>query len=293
MNTPKSVQFETTDGSTIYGYHYSAQTAGDPPKAILLIAGATGVPQRYYRAYAATAAMRHFDVVTLDYRGIGESAPEDLKGFEMRYLEWAEQDLAAALNYVHSCATAFEKPIPIFVVGHSFGGHALGLLPNIEHVKGAYVFGAGAGWHGWMPFLEQVKVQIMWHFLGPILVRLKGYMGWSILGMGEDLPYGVYRDWKRWCSFPNYFFDDPKMSHVADIFARCKCDIVALNAIDDKWAQPQSRDAFFKGYTNANVIKKDLKPAEVGLDNIDHMGYFKKDAGAIWDLSFDWLEQQI
>ncbi|WNQ02454.1 hypothetical protein ROJ25_06300, partial [Pseudomonas aeruginosa] len=24
-------------------------------------------------------------------------------------------------------------------------------------------------------------------------------MAWSLLGMGDDLPLGVYRDWKRWC----------------------------------------------------------------------------------------------
>lgn len=292
MNQPKSIQFDTTDGATIHGYHYASKS-NQSPKAILLMAGATGVPQRFYRAYAEAASLRGFDLVSLDYRGIGESAPEDLKGFKMQYLEWAEQDLAAALNYVHASSVRLIEPIPIFVIGHSFGGHALGLLPNIEYVKGAFVFGVGAGWHGWMPFIEQIKVQIMWHLLGPLLVRLKGYMGWSVLGMGEDLPYGVYRDWKRWCSFPHYFFDDPEMGHLAEVFARCKCDIVALNAVDDKWAQPQSRDAFFKGYTNAKVIKKDLKPADVGLESIDHMGYFKKDAVAVWDLSFNWLEQQI
>jgi predicted alpha/beta hydrolase len=292
MNQPKSVQFDTADGVTIYGYHFASKS-NEPTKGILLLAGATGVPQRFYRAYAEAASERGFDIVTLDYRGIGESAPEDLKGFKMRYLEWAEQDLAAALNYAKASAATFSEPAPIFVIGHSFGGHALGLLPNIEYVKGAFVFGVGAGWHGWMPLIEQIKVQIMWHLLGPILVKLKGYMGWSVLGMGEDLPYGVYRDWKRWCSFPHYFFDDPKMSHLAEVFARCKCDIVALNAVDDKWAQPQSRDAFFKGYSNAKVITKDLIPADVGMTSIDHMGYFKKGATTVWDLSFSWLEQQI
>lgn len=291
MNQSQSIQLVTDDGVTIHGYHYSC--ASSSPKAFILIAGATGVPQRFYRSYAQAATERGFDVVTLDYRGIGESAPESLKGFEMRYLDWANKDLVAALKYTKSASQLSNESAPVFVVGHSFGGHALGLLPNIADVKAAYVFGVGAGWHGWMPFMERLKVQLMWHLIGPILVRLKGYMGWSILGMGEDLPYGVYRDWKHWCSFPHYFFDDPKMSHLADIFAKCKCDIVAANAIDDKWAQPSSRDAFFKGYTNANVINKNLSPKALNMARIDHMGYFKKDASSIWNQSFAWLEHQI
>ncbi|UUZ49573.1 hypothetical protein LP420_04710 [Massilia sp. B-10] len=48
-----------------------------------------------------------------------------------------------------------------------------------------------------------------------MIVRLKGYLAWSWLGMGEDLPVDVYRQWKHWCSFPRYFFQDPEMKHLA------------------------------------------------------------------------------
>jgi predicted alpha/beta hydrolase len=84
------------------------------------------------------------------------------------------------------------------MVGHSFGGHAFGVLPNHRKVAKFYTFGTGAGWHGWMPPSEQLKVHIMWKILGPLLVKWKGYLAWSKLGMGEDLPLGVFREWKNW-----------------------------------------------------------------------------------------------
>jgi len=73
-----------------------------------------------------------------------------------------------------------------------------------------------------MPRAEQFKVLLMWHVIGPLLTRWKGYLAWSKLQMGEDLPLGVYRDWKRWCKFPRYFFDDPGMPHVAGLFGRVR-----------------------------------------------------------------------
>jgi predicted alpha/beta hydrolase len=33
----------------------------------------------------------------------------------------------------------------------------------------------------------------MWRVIGPLMTRYKGYLAWSKLGMGEDLPLGVYR----------------------------------------------------------------------------------------------------
>ena len=100
----------------------------------------------------------------------------------MNYFDWGRLDLAAAVNAMSSAE------MPLYIVGHSFGGHAFGMLPNHARVAGLYTFGTGAGWHGWMPPLERIKVLAMWHLLGPLLTRWKGYLSWSLLGLGEDLP---------------------------------------------------------------------------------------------------------
>jgi predicted alpha/beta hydrolase len=201
----------------------------------------------------------------------------------MAYLDWAHQDLAAAVD-----AMAHDS-LPLFMVGHSFGGHAFGLLPNHERVARFYTFATGAGWHGWMPPAERLKVAFMWRIVGPLLVRWHGYLAWRRLGFGEDLPLGVYRDWKHWCRYPRYFFDDPAMSHVAARFDRITTPIVAANALDDLWASPASRDAFMAGYRHTPWRAVDIDPAQRGLGPIGHMGYFRRKSEPLWREVLAWF----
>jgi len=186
----------------------------------------------------------------------------------MDYLDWARQDLAAAIEWMSG------QDLPLYLVGHSYGGHALGLLPHPEHVRGAYVFGTGAGWHGWMALLERVRVLAIWRVLGSLLTRWKGYLPSKLLGLGEDLPLDVYRQWRRWCHYPRYFFDDPTLPGIGAQFARIDVSIVAVNALDDAWAPPRSRDAFMSGYRCAPWEPMDLNPLRLSMKHIGHMGIF-------------------
>ena len=255
-----------------------------PAKARLVVAGATGVPQGYYRRFAEHAQARGFAVLTLDYRGIGLSRPDDLSALDMSYLDWARLDLAAAVEAMA------DGERPLFMVGHSFGGHAFGLLPNHHKVAGLYTFATGAGWHGWMPKGESLRVRLMWNLVLPPLTRWKGYSPWRMLGLGEDLPAGVFWQWRQWCRFPHYFFDDPAMPGLAERYARVTSPIVAANALDDLWALPRSRDAFMQAYTNAPLTRIDIDPKQ-GLGPIGHMGYFRPQAQPLWDAALDQFER--
>ena len=273
------------DGFRLSATHYPAP---GPLRGRIVVAGATGVPQRFYRRFALYAAARGHATLTLDYRGIGQSRPADLRGFRMDYRDWARLDLAAAIDH------AGQQPgpaRPLFVVGHSFGGHAFGLLPRPHGVAGLYTFATGAGWHGWMPPLERLRVWAMWRLLGPVLTRWKGYLPWSLLGMGEDLPLDVYRQWRQWCRHPRYFFDDPEIAaEVAASFDRIRTPIVAANALDDRWAPPASRDAFMAGYRHAPWRALDIDPATAGLGPIGHMGYFRARSQPLWQDALNWFE---
>lgn len=285
MSTP-SILNETLELPALDGYPLTATLYHAPvPVAQLLIAGATGVPQGFYRRFAEYAAQRGYSTLTLDYRGVGQSKPASLRGFDMDYLDWAHLDLAAAVDQ-HS-----HPQRPLYMVGHSFGGHAFGLLPNHARVQGFYTFGTGAGWHGWMPRAEQIRVLAMWRLIGPLMTRVQGYLGWSRLGMGEDLPLGVYRQWKRWCRYPRYFFEDPQMPGLAERFAQVGTPIIAANALDDLWAPPASRDAFMAAYRGAPYQARTIDSHASGLGAIGHMGYFRPAAQQLWDETLDWFAQ--
>lgn len=266
------------------GYAIGA-TRFDPPgtpRGRLIVAGATAVPQTFYRRFAEYACRRGFTVLTLDYRGIGKSKPGTLRGFEASILDWARLDLAAAVDALAG------NGVPLFMVGHSYGGHALGLLPNHHLISRFYVFGTGSGWHGWMPPLERLRVLAMWHLILPLLTAWKGYTPWGMLGLGADLPRGVYEQWRRWCGFPRYFFDDPEMAGIEDEYAAVRTPIVAANSTDDLWALPRSRDAFMFAYRNAPVTSVDIDPRQ-GSGSIGHMGYFRQSAQPLWDDVLEWF----
>jgi len=278
----EKLELRAADGYPLSAMRYRAR---GPEKARLLVAGATGVPQGFYRRFAEFAAGQGYTVLTFDYRGVGGSAPKTLRGFEASFLDWARLDLNAVIEFF-----APADSTPLYMVGHSYGGHALGLVPNHEKIAGVYLFGVGAGWHGWMPRLERLRVLAMWHVVGPVVTRWKGRLAWSKFGMGEDLPMGVYRQWKHWCKFPRYFLDDPAVPEIAEGFATVRTPILALNATDDLWAPPLSRDALMSGYRNAPWHGVDIDPATAGLGKLGHMGYFRQHAQPLWTRALEWFD---
>ncbi|MFP2960993.1 alpha/beta fold hydrolase [Myxococcus sp. 1LA] len=257
-----------------------------PLRGRILVAGATGIPQTFYANFSAHAAGHGFETLTFDYRGIGRSKTAPLPGFQASFLDWARLDLAAVVEALAGDDT------PLFVVAHSFGGHALGLIPNHHRIAGCHVFAVGAGWHGWMSPLERIRVLMLWNAILPPIVRWKGYLPWSLLGMGEDLPLGVYRQWRRWCRFPRYFLDDPTLPELARQCAQVRVPIVAVNALDDAWAPPASRDAFLlHAYPNAVIERVDIDPRETGP--IGHVGYFRKRASSLWDYALEGFSTRL
>jgi predicted alpha/beta hydrolase len=270
------------DGTPLAATHYAPEPNADTG-AFLFIGGATAVPRGFYRRFCEYAAQRGVHSVTVDFRGLADSKHGPLKGFVMDYVDWSQQDSAAALDW--ACARG-----PTWMVGHSLGGHSIGLLPEPNRLKAAFVCGTGAGWHGWMSPLEYVRTWSLWNIIGPLSVAVLGYLPTSKLGIGEDLPYGVYRDWKRWCGFPHYFFDDPAAAHLTAPFAQVRLPIAALVSTDDAWAPPKSRDAFFKGYTGTRVEPIDITPAQMNVPAVGHMGYFRASVGEVlWPRIFEWL----
>lgn len=201
-----------------------------------------------------------YEVTSFDYRGIGKSAPKSLKNFKMDYLDWGKKDLSGLLDHIS------DYSLPLFLIGHSFGGQALGLIDNHQKVTACYSLGTGIGWPEYMP----------------LMVKRHGYMAWSKLKMGIDLPSDVFKQWRKWSKYPEYFFADPKLDFLVLQYSKVKTKIFAATSLDDEWATPKSRDAFMKYYTSSQVDLINIDPKAYGSSSIGHMGYFKKNAQPIW-----------
>jgi predicted alpha/beta hydrolase len=136
MNPAQNIVLKTADGYELAATHFAADSA-----QFIVVGSATAVPRGFYKRFAEFAQAYCINVITVDYRGIGDSKRGSLKDLKMEYAVWSKYDLAAAVDY----AAARGK---VWLVGHSLAGHALGQLPNPNILQAAYVCGTGAGWHG-------------------------------------------------------------------------------------------------------------------------------------------------
>jgi len=120
-------ELATADGARLVAHRFAAPQA----HASVVIAPAMGVPQAFYRDFAAWLAQRGFDALTFDYRGIGHSAPRSLRRYRASIDDWIRYDFEAAIGE----ARARAGTAPVFVVGHSLGAQLLALLPSAAEVS--------------------------------------------------------------------------------------------------------------------------------------------------------------
>jgi predicted alpha/beta hydrolase len=76
--------------------------------------------------------------------------------------DWAAQDITAAVAWMRERY----KALPFAYVGHSFGGQALGLLPNNSEISRALFIAAQAGYWKLMASPERYRVYAMLNFVG-------------------------------------------------------------------------------------------------------------------------------
>ena len=249
-----------------------------------LIMPATGVPQEYYAKFADYLAARGFTALTFDYRGIGRSLEGDVRAVNARMRDWALLDGAAALSLL------FEKHSKVFLVGHSFGGQAFGLLPGAERAAAGFMVGSQSGyWKNW-PALGRAWLWPVTHVALPLLSELHGYFPSSRFGFGEDLPKGVAIEWARWCRNPTYLVGD---LGVADLYARFAAPLRAYAIADDALAPAGAVRKLLELYPSSRSELREVSPRELGERRIGHFGFFRERfRDTLWREAADWLEAQ-
>lgn len=263
------------------GYRIGATLFEGGGDAVLILP-ATGVPQSYYAKFAAYLAGRGFSVLTFDYRGIGRSLHGDIRKLRARMRDWALFDATVAFE-------ALRQP-RVFVIGHSFGGQALGLLPRPERIARALVVGSQSGyWRHW-PVRGRAWMWPVTHFALPAFSRLHGYFPGSRLGFGEDLPAGVAIEWASWCRHPRYLVG---ALGVDERYRRVRAPLRAYAISDDPFAPRTAVAALLELYPNARGEVRELHPREVGAKRLGHFGFFREAfRDSLWREAADWLENR-
>ncbi|MFC0252977.1 alpha/beta hydrolase family protein [Massilia consociata] len=254
--------------------------------ATVLLHPATAVTQGFYASFAGYLARSGFNVVTYDYRGTGRSRPRSLRGFRVTMSAWIDEDVALVTRW----AEARFPGLPLLAVGHSVGGHAIGLSPETAKLRAAVLVASHAGaTHTVRGVAERWRVRFVLRVLAPLLCGVFGYMPGRRIGLGEDLPRGVMLQWAGWTALPRYFFDDPAVD-AARRMARVTAPLLVLGFDDDPWANPQAVDMLASHLVNAPVHRNTVRPREAGVPAIGHMGFFRRRCEAVlWKEVAAWL----
>lgn len=249
------------------------------PVAVVLVAPATGVRRRLYRDFAGALAAHRLAVLTWDWRGTGDSRPSSLRGFAATMRQWAELDLGGAIVW----ARRRHPNARLAVVGHSFGGQALGLVPDPVVFDRAVTVAAQSGYWGHWPRPRRYLYAMLWTLVVPALCKTLGYFPSSRLGLGEDLPAGVALQWARWCRRPDYLGDYSGHGLL-------RAPLLAFGFTDDPYAPPAAVDALHRHYSAARVVRRRVSPRDAGVDHLGHFGFFRLGAGhPLWRQAADWL----
>ncbi|KAI8819695.1 uncharacterized protein EV422DRAFT_103506 [Fimicolochytrium jonesii] len=275
-----------------------------PPPPSIQINSATGVPRAFYVSFARYLATTHSCPVLLyDYRGIGDSltgsTPEHARALPLASIqkEWATYDQPAITMFLKD---RFPDRA-VVIVGHSVGAHIAPLNPAKDSVS-RYLFVAPNNAH-WR-FHPDLKGAIS-TYLFPAIVAVGTRVGRSpqglfranAIGLCEDIPLGVARDWSYWTRFREYCTVEP---HIKEVYDRFLADgdntpnaeehrTLAIGFTDDAFCgSREAYDAWLRLMPAAKVPLWYLDPkaelGEFGVEAVAHMGFFRKAMKeALWE----------
>ena len=285
------ITFPAADGYLLGATLYLPRKAR---RHAVLINSAAAAPRKLYKGFASYLARRGSAVLTYDYRGTGDSRqksltsynqPRSLVGFKASMSDWAALDVSAAVAWMRERY----KILPLNYVGHSFGGQALGLLPNNTEVARALFIAAQAASWKLMPAPERYRIYLLLNFFGVPLTRLVGYTP-GRAGLGLDLPKGVFLQWVSWVMRDRYMFDDPDLKALEN-FPNYRGTLRALCFSDDPSATRPAVEQLCSGFTAITPEILAIKPADVGAERIGHFGFFKPEhRDTLWRGAAEWIE---
>lgn len=284
----QSFKETAADGFVLGGFTWR-QALPDTQRPVVIINAATSVRCRHYSRFADYLFANGFDVITYDYRGIGESRPGSIKGLNASWTDWGALDFEAMLRR----AQREFSGQPIDVVGHSFGGCAAGLGESGQVIRRLVTVGAQfAYWRDYAPE-QRWRMFGKWHLLMPLLTLFCGYFPGKRLGWLEDTPAGVVRDWStptaRYERRPSGRAMLARTGHMP--FANVRAQTLAISISDDPYGTIAAIERLLNYFSHAPNTHLRIDPQDIGEQQVGHFAFFRSAYQAtLWPIALNWLQ---
>ncbi|WP_153801059.1 alpha/beta hydrolase family protein [Foetidibacter luteolus] len=272
------------------GYQLGALYATPPGESTgtVVISSATAVKKEFYLHFARFLVQNGYRVLLYDYRGVGESAPANLKASTSYMHDWGIKDMNAVLGFLVN-----EKKLTgIIWLGHSIGAQLTGFLENSHHVKKVIAINAALGYWGYFPFPKNIIVCLLWYIISPVLTKLYGYGTMKAVGWGENLPRNVLMEWRKWC-MSKYYFRSFLMNYLnTDAFHQFTTPITSIYTSDDFIANDKTVPLMMQFFPNAPVEVIKINVKKHTAKKVGHMGIFSRKFNKdLWPLLVEVMER--
>jgi len=238
MTTFESFWISCKDGYQLAAQYYPA--TDHTKKFPILICPATGITKGFYHSFAEWLNQQGYRVLSFDFRGIGQSLHGELKDSNASINDWGLLDIPAAIETLLN-RTQAEK---IIILGHSAGGQLLGINPHYNKVAKVVAIAGSTGHVKGLKGKTKLLAPLMFNVIFPVSSLFKGYGATQFIGMGENLPKNVAKQWAEFCSKPGYVMNAIGKSIYNDYHQEINCPITSIWASDDEIATVSLSEPF-------------------------------------------------
>ncbi|WP_312762578.1 serine aminopeptidase domain-containing protein [Epilithonimonas sp.] len=277
----KRIDILTEDHYSLAAHLFEPQISN---QKVLLINSATGVKQQIYFSVAQFFADHGFTVITYDYRGIGLSKPDNMRGFEASMRVWGTTDYKALTSYIKSNFEDYKK----YCLGHSVGALILGMNPDSEIFEEFIFVGTQNAFVGNLRLKTKIEAYLGFGIVQPLFTLLLGYFPASWFGLGESLPSGSAFDWR--ILILNKKSTNKLLEKSADFSKKLKQKVLVIWAEDDAWLTEKGVKSLLENtYANLRPSYRQIYTSESEKGEIGHVNFFRSYNRKLWKILLERL----
>lgn len=250
---------------------------------VIIIAPTGQRTQDFYKPLALFFQGEGFTVLSFDYRGMGESAPKDLKGYSATMHQWAVQDIDAVILYARQHYPMHE----IVYLGHCVGGEIVGLAGASQFINRLVLVSSSVSCTKFWPLRERFRLKTNRTILN-ILNKIFGYFPGRKVGFLKDMPSGVIYEWAGWCNSPNGLFD----KFPDNNYRKLQIPVLSMSFSDDRHCTPKAVEELLNHFAGAAITWRHVRPIEIGMKSIGSDGFFEPLMNeSLWPFVLQWLNK--